>query len=101
MRLTSAWVEQTLSQFNAQVLPDDHPAISDLRQIFGEHTFFLDNSGLNIVEPTGGADEGEMAARVVKVASWRDANKAGLEPHEPEPTEVVVALHTDGSNPKH
>jgi hypothetical protein len=101
MRLTSAWVEQTLSQFNAQVLPDDHPAISDLRQIFGEHTFFLDNSGLNIVEPTGGADEGEMAARVVKVASWRDANKAGLEPHEPEPTEVVVALHTDASNPKH
>ena len=101
MRLTSAWVEQTLNQFNAQVLPDDHPAVPDLSQIFGEHTFFLDNSGLNIVEPTGGADEGEIAARVVKVASWRDANKTGLEPHEPETTEVVVALHTDGLNSKH
>jgi hypothetical protein len=101
MRLTSALVEQTLSQFNAQVLPDDHPAVPDLSRIFGEHTFFLDNSGLNIVEPTGGADEGEIAARVVKVASWSDANKTGLKPHEPEPTEVAVALHTDGLNSKH
>jgi len=101
MRLTSAWVEQTLRQFNAQVLPDDHPAIHDLSQIFGEHTFFLDSSGLNIVEPTGGADQGEIAARVVKVASWQDAKKTGLKPHEPEPTELVVALHGDGLNSKH
>jgi hypothetical protein len=101
MRLSSAWVEQTLSQFNAQVLPDDHPAVPDLSQIFGEHTFFLDNSGLNIVEPTGGADGGEIAARVLKVASWRDANKTGLKPHEPEPTEVVVALHADELNSEH
>jgi len=101
MRLTSAWVEQTLSQFNAQVLPDDHPAVPDLSEIFGEHTFFLDNSGLNIVEATGGVDKGEIAARVVKVASWRDESKTGLEPHEPEPTDVVVALHTDGLNSRH
>lgn len=101
MRLTPACVEQTLRQFNAQVLPDDHPAVPDLSQIFGEHTFFLDNSGLNIVEPTGGADEGEISARVVKIASWQDAKKTGLKPHEPEPTEVVVALHTDGLNSKH
>jgi len=101
MRLTSAWVEQTLSQFNAQVLPDDHPALPDLSRIFGDHTFFLDNSGLNIVESTGDAEEGEIAARVVKVASWRDANKTGLQPHDPEPTEVVVALHTDALNSKH
>src|SRR5262249_6856016 len=101
MRLTSALVEQTLSQFNAQVLPDDHPAVPDLSRIFGEHTFFLDNSGLSIVEPTGGADEGEIAARVVKVASWHDANRTGLQRHEPEPTEVVVSLRTDGLKSKH
>ena len=101
MRLTSAWVEQTLSQFNAQVLPDDHPAVPDLSEIFGEHTFYVDNRGLNIVEATGGVDTGEIAARVVKVASWRDESKTGLEPHEPEPTDVVVALHTDGLNSRH
>ena len=100
MRLTSTLVEQTLSQFSAQVLPADHPAIPVLSQIFGEHTFFLDDSGLNILEPTAEADQDEIAARVVKVASWQD-NKTGLKAHEPEPTEVVVALHTDGFNTKH
>ena len=101
MKLNSAQVERTLSQFQAEAIPDDHPVVRQLNDLFGEHTFFLDSSGLNIVEPTGGADDGEIAARVVKVASWRDANKAGLEPHEPEPTELVVALHTDGLNSKH
>lgn len=100
MRLTSALVEQTLSQFNAQVLPDDHPAIPALNQMFGEHTFFLDDRGLNILEPTREAGEEEIAARVVKVASWQD-DKTGLKVHEPEPTEVVVALHTDGFKTKH
>ena len=79
------------------MLPDDHPAIPALSQIFGEHTFFLDNSGLNILEPTGGADEEEIAARVVKVASWQD-DKTGLKQHEPEPT---VVINTDGFNTKH
>ena len=100
MRLTSKMVEQTLSQFKGQVLPDDHPAIPALRQIFGEHTFFLDNSGLNILEPTGEVDEEEIAARVVKVASWQD-DKTVLKQHEPEPTGVIVVLHTDGFNTKH
>ena len=70
-----------------------------MSQIFGEHTFFLDNSGLNILEPTAEVDEEQIAARVVKVASWQD-DKTGLKAHEPEPTEVVVALHTDGFNNK-
>jgi hypothetical protein len=101
MRLTSALVDQVLTQFNAQALPEDHPAVPDLSRMFGEHTFFLDSSGLNIVEPTGSKDDGTIAARVVKVASWQDASKATLERHEPEPTEVVVAIETDGLKSVH
>ena len=101
MRLTSTLVAQTLTQFNAQALPEDHPAVPELSRLFGEHTFFLDNSGLNIVEPTGAADEGAISARIVKVASWQDKNKSGLKTHEPEPTDLVVALEPDKLDSMH
>ena len=51
MKLTSAQVERTLSQFEGQAIPDNHPVISQLSNLFGDHTFFLNNDGLNIVEP--------------------------------------------------
>ena len=55
MRLTPVLVERTLSQFKAEAVPDSHPAISQLSRLFGNHTFFLDTNGLNIVEPAGPA----------------------------------------------
>ncbi len=51
MKLNSAQVEQTLSQFEAQVIPDDHPMVPKLNELFGDHTFFLSSEGLNVVEP--------------------------------------------------
>ena len=51
MKLTSAQVERTLSQFEGQAIPDNHPVIPQLSNLFGDHTFFLNNDGLNIVEP--------------------------------------------------
>ena len=89
MKLTSAQVERTLSQFEAQAIPDDHPVVPQLNSLFGEHTFFLDSHGLNIVEPAGTALAGSEAqqAKVVNVANWSDGNETKLEPHEPEPTD--------------
>ncbi len=59
MKLTSAQVERTLGQFEARAIPDDHPVIPQLNDLFGEHTFFLD-------------------------LSWSDDDPTGLELHEPE-----------------
>lgn len=53
MKLTSAQVERTMSQFEVQALPDNHPAVPELNELFGEHTFLLDSNGLNILEPAG------------------------------------------------
>ncbi|HEY6995498.1 MAG TPA: hypothetical protein VH397_17465 [Xanthobacteraceae bacterium] len=92
MKLTSAQVERTLGQIEGQAIPDDHPVISKLNRLFGEHTFFLDSNGLNIVEPAGSAEADVQSAKVVNLASWNDDN--GLEPHEPQPTDVVIVLGT-------
>jgi hypothetical protein len=93
MKLTAPGIEQTLSQYESQVLPESHPAFAELSRVFGNHTFFLDGSGLNIVEPTTSpADGGTQTAQVVRLASWNDPAKSSLAPHDPEPTEIVVML---------
>jgi hypothetical protein len=92
MKLTSAQVERTLTQFQGEAIPDNHPVIPQLNSLFGEHTFFLDSRGLNIVEPAEAAGPGAQSAKVVNVANWSDANRNRLKPHEPESTEVVVTL---------
>jgi hypothetical protein len=95
MRLTSALVEQTLSQFEAQTIPDNHPAVPKLSEMFGDHTFFLDGNGLHIVEAAAPAAAGSQVGNVVKLASWDDDKRTALAPHEPEPTGVVVVLEPD------
>jgi hypothetical protein len=98
MKLTSALVDRTLNQFEAQAIPENHPVVPQLNSLFGDHTFFLDTNGLNIVEPTGPTDTGARAGQVVKLAGWSDDKRTSLAPHEPEPTDVVVVLDTQGPN---
>jgi hypothetical protein len=92
MKLNSTLVERTLSQFEAEAIPDSHPVIPELRGRFGDHTFFINSNGLNIVEPAEPTQEGTQAGKVVNLASWNDEDPPTLTLHEPEPTDVVVAL---------
>jgi hypothetical protein len=92
MKLNATQLEQTLTQFNAQVLPDGHPARAELNQLFGDHTFFLDNRGLNILEEVEMPDKAAPTGEIVNLAYWSDENLTSLTPHEPEPTGVLVVL---------
>ena len=91
MKLTSAQIEQTLNQFQAQAIPEDHPVLPRLNELFGDHTFFIDSNGLNIVEPTS-ESAGTQAVRVVNVANWSEGTESGLAVHEPEPTDAILEL---------
>jgi hypothetical protein len=92
MKLNSTQVEQTLTKLNAEVLADDHPAIAQLIKMFGDHTFFLDEDGLKILEP-GEVPEMELrSGEVVSLAGWSDATLTSLRPHEPEPTGTTVVF---------
>jgi hypothetical protein len=97
MKLNSALVERTLNQFDAQAIPENHPVVPQLNSLFGDHTFFLDGSGLSIVEPAE-ADSGAQKGQVVKLAGWQDSDRTSLVPHEPEPTNVLVELEGHGGN---
>jgi hypothetical protein len=91
MRLSPSRVEQTLRQFDAHVIPDNHPAMEQIKGIWGDHTYFLAVNGLNIVEPLEhDRDDDVCAGTVVNLANWTDETATSLAPHEPESTEVVV-----------
>ena len=92
MRLNSAQVTQALTQMEAQVLPDDHPAVTELTDVFGDHTFFLDDSGLKVLEPTEIPETDVQSGELVSLADWSDATLTSLKPHAPEPTGTVIVF---------
>jgi hypothetical protein len=71
---------------------DNHPAVPQLNSLFGDHTFFLDSSGLNVLELTETPELESQTGKIVNLAYWSDADLTKLLPHEPEPTGVVVIL---------
>jgi hypothetical protein len=92
MKLNQMQISKTLSQFRAQVLADDHPAVAQFSEMFGQHTYFLDAKGLYVLEllevPGMEAENGE----IVSLADWSDADFTKLTTHQPEPTGVVIHL---------
>lgn len=103
MKLNSTLIRQAVSQFDAQAIPENHPVLPQLNRLYGDHTFFLSGKGLHIVEPEPAKStaRGAEAAKVVNIANWEeDADGTSLRPHEPEPTDVVVVLAAEDSDPK-
>ncbi|HVH74380.1 MAG TPA: hypothetical protein VM755_05640 [Stellaceae bacterium] len=92
MKMDAAMVEKTLNQFEAQAIPDEHPAVPQLNKVFGDHTFFLNDDGLHIIEPAADRQDGSETGKIVRLASWNDANHTSLAPHEPETSEATVDL---------
>lgn len=96
MKMNAEQIEQTLHQLDAETIPAEHPVIPQLERLFGEHTYFLDGNGLNIVEPVEAEPDDIRRGVVVNLANWTNTAASSLQPHEPEPTELVIELETAG-----
>ena len=92
MKLNPAQAKQVVRQLDAQVLPEDHPAVPQLNSLFGAHTFFVDESGLKVLEPAGPSNAAGQTGEVISLADWGDAELTKLKAHEPEPTGVIVVF---------
>jgi len=92
MKLNSAQIEQTLTQLDGEAIPDEHPMLTQLERMFGTHTFFLDNKGLNIVEPIDAEQADGHLLVVISLADWADSSATSLRPHTPEARDTVVDL---------
>jgi hypothetical protein len=94
MKLSNYQIVQAADEIGAQPVPEDHPIVMQLTRIYGDHTFFLDGEGLEIVE-VARPDGADNAACVVKLASWTDEDRTRLAPHEPLATDTVVVFAPD------
>jgi hypothetical protein len=90
MKMDSAQIERTLDQFEGELVPEDSPVLPQLKRIFGDHTYFLDQSGHNIVEPAETDHKHVRRGVVVNIADWADTGSQSLAPHAPEKTGLVV-----------
>jgi hypothetical protein len=95
MKLNGALAERTASQLGAEPIPEQHQAMPQLSQVFGDHTFFIDPDGLHIIEPGEPNEAGLPTGEVVRVAGWSDQTHAALVPQQPEATGVVI-IFADG-----
>jgi len=43
MKMSSQMVERALSQLEAEAVPENHPAVTQLNRLFGDHTYFIDH----------------------------------------------------------
>lgn len=94
MKLNSTQLRKVEQQLGVAAVPEDHPVTPNLTEAFGEHTFFLDAAGLNIVDSDAVPDTDGGA--VVKLASWTDEERRELRTHEPEILGITVDLEPDG-----
>jgi len=98
MKLSAQQIRHAMPQIEAQAIPDDHPAVQELKGIFGDHTFFLGREGLHVIETGDAAPSGGLA-NVVNIASWADEDRTALKPHTPEVTDVVVEIEPEDNEP--
>jgi hypothetical protein len=91
MKLSSEKLGWVLAQIDAEVIPDDHPSLPKLREVFGDHTFFIDDSGLTIIQPL---DQRLQTGGLVKIAGWDNADPPHLVAHTPEETDVLIKLES-------
>jgi hypothetical protein len=89
MKLDTTQKGTVENTFSTEAIEDDHPAMDRLKEVFGDHTFFLDADGLHIIEPN--PEAGAQNGAVIKLASWTD-DRTQLQAHEPEVLPVMVEL---------
>lgn len=96
MKLTEAQIAIVRREANVEPIPADHGFAADLAQRFGDHTFYLGNGGLYILEPFGLPVPDAEPAVFVRVAAWVDSSHSQLKTIPPERVEHAVDLKTGG-----
>ena len=95
MKLSDNQVKAVEEQTGLQPIPEDNPAMDQLKENFGDHTFYVDDRGLYILE-TPQDDAQQAQATAVQVAQWTDENRNALQAHEPQATDAVFSLQPQG-----
>jgi len=92
MLLNDTQIAASRETLGVDPLAQDHPAMVELKRVFGEHTFFVDANGLSVFldQTETDTDLPEGKPRLVLIAAWVDDAKTQLGPVEPVDTGVTL-----------
>ena len=96
MKLNGQQVAKVHDQTGGNPIPENHPLFSDLKDVFGDHTFYVVPDGLCVWETMETSNNGGDVMKAMVVASWTDETKTELMPHDPQPTSLIVTLDDPG-----
>ena len=91
MKLSSAQIAAVATSTGANPVPEDSPAMDQLKEAVGDHTFYVDQEGLLVLEDTETA-AGPEELEVVRVGQWADEQRQTMGVIPPQPTGQVIDL---------
>jgi hypothetical protein len=91
MKLSDTQIAAISATTGAQPIPDDDPAMGQLKEAIGDHTFYVDQHGLLVLEDTETAAK-ESELEIVRVGQWADETRSTMGVVPPQPTGQVVDL---------
>ena len=101
MKLSSAQIAAVEQATGANPLPEEEPAQAKLAEALGDHTFYVDQQGLVILESPEAAATPEDTLEIVRVGRWVEGNEQQLALTPAERTGQVLDLsaYRDGAKP--
>lgn len=95
MKMTDAQIAELRELTGAEPLTNAAPALGDLVEAYGDHTFYLARDGLIIwefVELDGANGAAKHPAMAILLAGWDDDSRTHLVPQDPRATDILVPL---------
>ena len=89
MKLSTDQIAAAKAVLGAEPLEEDHPAAPQLKEAFGDKTFYVDTNGLLVFEDT---EEPGTEAELTLVAAWTGEDRNQLGMVEPVQTGIKVDL---------
>jgi len=90
MLLTDEQIAVARETIGASPVDPAHPAISQLIQAFGEHTFYVDQNGLLVFVDPVEMEQEPGDPRLVLIAAWTDDQRRELGAVNPVDTGVTL-----------
>lgn len=92
MKISDQEIKEIHEKLGIHPLPEDYADLANLREVFGDQTFYMTADGLHIWEYAGVAGAEGQVMIALKVASWANEGKTNLSLHKPQLTDVTVKI---------
>jgi len=92
MKLNDEQVQHIEAKTGVEPIPDTTITHDQLKEHFGDHSFYLDATGVYVWEPVSDASISALQLKAFQLASWINAEHTALERHEPAAKDQDVTI---------